>query len=526
MQYNKCIDWCMEVKNMRIIQKENQEFQVIAGLWSITCTIILILDFFFAHEKYGAKNVFYSAFVLAPIGLAVLGLLYILIKRISVYKGLPLIIGLVFLSFQILCVHEYYFVSGWDSRTMITKAVEDVNDYYIHYYLSRYPNNLLLSWLYAKVFSIVDSRGQSWIMGVEIILFVQCIISFATGLITFKLSETVSGNRSIAFFTYLVYLLLIGLSPWVSIAYSDSAALFFPALILLLYVNTTENPIKRFIKWGGIGALSWLGYHIKPTVMIPLIAIICIEINEALRRRNYIVFMKSVSMIFLGVLLSNMLILGVYSDFGCDIDPEQRFGIAHFFAMGLNEDRMGVYSQEDADYSMSFPTVKERDQADWNLAKERLTKMSTGDLLRLWKRKLLTGFHDGTFAWTREGNFFSSVREFNSKPSQILRSFYYPDGANYKIFTNFEQAIWLAVLLTSLGAALNVDKKSGVIMLTLLGLMLYLILFETRARYVYIFAPLFVLMCSCGLFSLMNLLRMKTHILEFFASTANGYKKT
>lgn len=497
---------------MRVKEKPKHEYKIIACLWGMACLLLLTLVFFCSHEKYAAKNTFYSPFILAPIGFAILCTLFFLSKRMRVYKGLPIIVGLVFLSFQILCVHEYYFVSGWDSRTMITigtKAVEDVNDIYIRSYLSRYPNNMPLSWLYAKAFSFVDSRGQSWILGMEVILFAQCIISFATGLITFKLSETVTENRSTAFFTYLVYLLLIGLSPWVSIAYSNSAALFFPALILWLYVSKTENTTMRVIKWIGVGALSWLGYHIKPTVLIPLIAILCIETRDMLRHRNYTKSLRSVLLIFLGVLISNLLILGVNSDFGCDLDPEQRFGIAHFFAMGMNEERMGVYSQEDVDYSMSFQTVRERDQADWNLAKDRLAKMSAGDLLRLWKKKLLTAFHDGTFAWTREGNFFLTVREFTSKPSQILRSFYYPEGTNYKIFTNFEQAIWLAVLLTSLGAALDGNKEGRAIMLTLLGLILYLILFETRARYVYIFVPLFLMLSSCGMLTIKKILCSK-----------------
>ena len=83
-------------------------------------------------------------------------------------------------------------------------------------YFSRYPNNLLLGWVFAQV------RGLFAALGLErfeygSLLILQCALNALTGALLVLLLRELGCSRSRLIFGYGVYVLLIGLSPWVSI---------------------------------------------------------------------------------------------------------------------------------------------------------------------------------------------------------------------------------------------------------------------------------------------------------------------
>ena len=478
------------------------EYRLTAWMWFLTCMLLLVLVFFFPHVKYASKVVFANPFLLAFLGLMSFGLLYLLLKGRTIHTGIPLIVGLLFLALQIWCVKNYYFITGWDSSDLLSVGILAPlgrTDAHLVDYFSCYPNNILLAVLYIKVFSFFYKCGKTWIAALEAILYIQCLISFAAGQVTFKVIEKITKERSTAFWGYLAYLALIGLSPWVAIPYSDSATLLFPILILWLYLAEPRRSAFKHLKWFAIGSLGIFGYSIKPTVMIPVIAVICIELHVFFKTRDYKAAARNAALFALGVLCTAFLVGRAVDTFPYETDPEKRIGLVHFFAMGLNDEQMGIWSEKDVAYSRSFETVKERDAAEWELAKERIADMKLPGLLLQGMRKLLTGFHNGTFAWAHGGKvFFVQMFDNDSLTAKITRSFYYKTGKNYQLFLDTEQAVWLSMLLLSLGAFLSKGRGTAAVELTLLGLVLYLLLFETRARYVYIFAPLFIVLAACG----------------------------
>ena len=84
--------------------------------------------------------------------------------------------------------------------------------------------------------------------------------------------------------------------------------------------------------------------------------------------------------------------------------------------------------------------------------------------------------------------------------SPLIRSIYHGNGRFNRLFLNFEHALWLAVFLLSGFAAMSgKGRKFSVPALALLGLVLYFMLFESRGRYVYIYAPIYILMAVLGL---------------------------
>ena len=128
--------------------------------------------------------------------------------------------------------------------------------------------------------------------------------------------------------------------------------------------------------------------------------------------------------------------------------------------------------------------------------------MGVSGLLGHECRKALVNFADGSFAWGEEGNFYHVIyEEKNDSLSPFLRSVYYQDGKLYQIQYWIRQICWLTVMLLILGNSLQKVKQDEmtVVMLGLIGLILFVQIFEARARYLYTMVPLFLLCASAGM---------------------------
>lgn len=101
-----------------------------------------------------------------------------------------------------------------------------------------------------------------------------------------------------------------------------------------------------------------------------------------------------------------------------------------------------------------------------------------------------------------EGGFFQEYYELgNPRIADLLKSYYYPEGSYYIIFITSVQAIWLTILMLLLFAILVMKKSEPVFLmgLALIGLTLFELLFEARARYLFAYIPIFICMASLSI---------------------------
>ena len=186
------------------------------------------------------------------------------------------------------------------------------------------------------------------------------------------------------------------------------------------------------------------------------------------------------------------------------MDAEKKFGMTHFFMMGLNEESGGTYSQEDVDFSGSFESTKERTSADFSRAIERVRVMGVNGCVKHICKKVLTAYHDGTFAWGMEGTwYFKIVENINQKMAPFLQSLFYTAGSRYEILKNLEQFVWIFTLLfTTLAGFFRENEESrdtiDTIKLSIVGLTMFQILFEVRARYLFLYVPFFCMLAAVG----------------------------
>lgn len=208
----------------------------------------------------------------------------------------------------------------------------------------------------------------------------------------------------------------------------------------------------------------------------------------------------------------------------------------HYLMMGMNTEYMGGYSGEDVEFAKSFLDDQEgRNEAELDEAIRRIREMGPAGLVKQMVKKTLTNYNDGTFSWGGEGQFYKEIPDHGTgKAAAFFKELYYNnsefEGRYYKAWSNAEHAVWLAVLFSSLFAGVlnikavqrvfsrqkdelsiknrekkhedyNEDNETGiaVIMLAVLGLTLFELLFEARARYLFIYVPLYILICTVSL---------------------------
>lgn len=259
--------------------------------------------------------------------------------------------------------------------------------------------------------------------------------------------------------------------------------------------------------------IGCIGYFLKPQCIIPVIAIACVEFAYFLKERNMpqpkprralrillLALLAAVAMVTLSKAL-----VWQYESADVRLDREESFGIAHFLMMGLNTDTDGSFSAEDADFSASFQTSAERSRADMERALERLKQMGFGGYLRHLYRKMIMTFHDGTFGWWGEGTFYTpAVESPNMTVSPVLKSLYYRDGTRHEFYKLTAQLAWMTVLFLTGAYGLLSAGKSGkfetdVLKLSIIGITLFLMLFESRARYLFMYIPYFCVLAAMGL---------------------------
>lgn len=429
-----------------------------------------------------------------------------------------LAVSLVFLVLQVLWVRSYYFQTGWDAGTVMKSAVilangESLQDY--NWYYSVYPNNLVLLLLYSN-----EIRLFRWLHIVPSfgIVLVQCLLSWASGLLLYGTTRNMLKDEKAAMAAWGLYVLLVGLSPWVSIPYSDSTALIFPIAILYLYTRQKQQKgWKKACLWGAIGLLTMLGYHIKPQVAIATIAICGIELWNGLFRlraclRNKSTWCGAASFMVAFCLAAALVNAGIET-LPLEINSEQTLDITHWWMMGMNDgETNGAFNQEDRDFSCSIPDRAERKQANIEEALRRIQKMGPSGFLNLMHCKVLTNYNDGTFCWGGEGGFYvEPLADQNLPWAPVAQKLYggtlteesLGEGSMFALFYKAEWVLWMSILMCgALGALLGLKKlrtQTAAAMLSILGLTLFEQLFEARARYLYSYTPVYILLAAVGL---------------------------
>lgn len=425
--------------------------------------------------------------------------------------------GLLFVV-QVFWVTRVYFYTSWDVGLMKWWVEEIVNGSSMAAVsadvgYSIYPNNLFLFYL----FCIIEKTGMFFSMSepYHLCIYISCLCvnlsCFLGNLIIRKMTDSgiVRGYYSI------VSTVLILFSPWIMIPYSDTYGMFFVMLGMwgLLCLE------KKYLKWVVVAFAAIIGYRVKPTCIFPLFAA---YITYGIQ---YMIFLKRHWKDLLALICSTlcfwcagMLIpVWIQHTYSFRLDPDLQFPYTHYMMMGLNQVTNGGYNHDDFSFTNGFPDFATRKQADKDEFIRRLKDLREQKMLAEFLRaKAVINFNDGSFAWNGEGSFFIDYVEHDNILADWFQETMVPpdvwgnEGKYYYLYRTIVQTLWLSILLGLLFAGMGIkERRKSMACLTIVvcGLMAFVMLFEARARYLYLYSPVFLILSLCGWESLFRWVR-------------------
>ncbi len=447
------------------------------------------------------------------------------------FTPVALALGAALFIVQLLVVGGAGFVTSWDVAVLtqvgdrLGEAGPDTA------YFSTYPNQLFLYGLFTKIAEVGAWAGvgsyTSLVVG-------GCVcVALSVVLASFVCRRLLGAHKALVF--QAIASLYLGLNGWILVPYSDAygilpctAALFFLAV-----------PRRWWVRWAGLVACCTLGYMIKPTSLAILGAAALVSLLprtiDAVRgvragTAGLAVCAAKAGKLACVCAVSLALATGVGTLIKGDYvqtTPGQARGVAHYLMMGVNPQSKGVYSAVDNELSNSIADPQERTKTQLGIWWERVRTAGPAGLAALLYEKNLSTYADGSFGWKKEthDDFFHEV----TGDSWAMREFYgvyeglADDGVSLTRGLPYYwlcQAAWLATLggcvlcmrrrsraasrpaggeATDGRERRHQDEVFAAMALALLILSAYLLVFECRARYLFIFSPYFLLMGMDGL---------------------------
>ncbi len=418
-------------------------------------------------------------------------------------------LSIVLFLFQLFYAVAIWFETGWDCRELVTAAQDmalngtPIGD---SHYFSIYPNNVFLTGIFAGIIKGVSMCGIP--AAYFPLIAIGCALVSATGYFFADCIRVLTARKSLMYLSWILYVILTGLSPWISIPYSDTYSIFFPTFCIWLYL--TKDDKNYLPTWFSITVAAFVGYFIKPTVLLTFIVLFFFQIvhgasirksvPKMVRYKHTIGFLLTV---LLGVTVAYAMKFGMEKITGFTPDENKHFTAAHYLMMGANYEYGGGYNQTDVNASASYATVAERNAGDIKEAARRIGEMFPFKLVKFASQKCLTNFNDGTYAWGNEGAFYWEYYERNDGFSKFVRSFIYHIGDRHDIWVAFCQAFWYVNLcfcaLLCLKGRRHKNYKETAILTLMLAIMCFLMVFEARARYLYLYSPIIYMCGALGL---------------------------
>ncbi len=491
----------------RFMKKEHSAvsvlFTFIAAFFGIIHIGISVLNLFFSKELplYAEHLFLYPNIVLLFSFILFGGCIYFLSRHAGLPRGVeshPAIwkwsMFVAFFVFQLVFTYNTYAYIGWDPGMLFGSAQQIIEGRFESVeYFSQYPNNILTLKYIVLIKRLSMAIGIPAISdGCYSLLVINCIINSVTGVLLYSLTKKLCGVRC-ALFGWFLYAVLIGTSAHLDVYYTDSIAILFPVLIAFLWICIDKT--YCFVLIGLLGAFS---IFLKPQACIILIAVFLIEsvklLSSQFRTRE-----SAVKLLFLligsvlGIIVGKLLSIN-----SLGLDPERSMGLAHYFMMGLHD--VGSYAGSDVDFSVSYATKAARNAANIQEAFRRIREYNFSSFANHVVKKALFNYHDGCFGNFTADFFWLNERVCTNRLSAFLTNLIRGGGRAHPIFEAVKQATWLFVICLSSILPFRhhtfdskTHEKTAGLMLSLIGIFLFLMLFEANARYLYIYSPIFII---------------------------------
>ncbi|KRN27288.1 integral membrane protein [Lactobacillus selangorensis] len=289
--------------------------------------------------------------------------------------------------------------------------------------------------------------------------------------------------------------------PMIVVPYTDMWVLPLVSAYLLCYL-VVRNPVSpvwlRILAGLGFGLFTAGAYILKPSAIVPVVAILIVTFWEALQTKPQRHQLLGGSLIFLGLAAmtsASFMVLNhqVTHEKYLWVNQSREIPAIHFASMGASG--QGGYNAKDALKMAELPNKQARVAYSKRMLIQRLRHMGPIGYAAFLYRKQRNDTADGTFAWIKEGHFIKkTTKPFGHGLARLYRNFVYLYGPNLGDFRYIAQLVWVVLLMIILFNWRAPDSIYRILRLGILGGFMYLLLFEGgRSRYLIQFLPLFLL---------------------------------
>lgn len=377
------------------------------------------------------------------------------------------------------------------------------------YYLSTYSNNIPIVYILGKLCKRAQEMPDYPYVAEFIWLQVNCAWFSIGGYFSCLLVKRLTRKLMPTVLACLLYLALVGISPWKMAPYTDTYGMIFPVMCIYFYLCFRDSE-KTAVKYPCLllSLLSgMLGGFIKPSLYLVVIAIVAVELARIPARGR-----KEWQFLCIEMLLVLLLLLGqreyknhIIDEIGLDFNGEIEADWQHYFMMGLNEENTGSYHSADTTVFGEFQFSKsDRQRACMERAVARLKERGVFGTVWFWMRKMTMTFNDGSFGWECEvwiDDYYQDLAS-NSAFTQWMRDIFWTNSRYTGRYNTFCQLAWIFCMTGFLGSCLykgEEREKYIIFSVVFLGIFLYQMLFEARARYLFTFLPLLIAISVCGM---------------------------
>jgi hypothetical protein len=497
-------------------------------IWLFACFLFSAIAFFiFINSNHYLKVAKFKLPIVFLFLFLVVTFIVILIHCLNNYKYTTVIIvwivGLFIL--QVIIAKFGHTRIGWDVFTIIEQANDLKEEWNL--YFAYFPNNRMLTYLLMLLFNLTKSLGITniWLVAIMAnILIIDITLIFVV-----LLSNKYYGKKG-AIISMVLSTFLFALHPNILVPYSDTFGMCFSVISIFCIERFKQEKTAMKYVWLFFASFSFIfGFYIKPVILIPLIAIIIVFFLKeriSLHRKLFLPSLACIAVITTSIFFADAIRSNAQT--AVFTNPEvyykeflktKEIPLHFYFAMGLNEQKSddgkylyGSYNADDYTIISAINGYEEKVVFSVKHAQYRLKNMGFLGYLQHSFHKFIWTNTDGTFLYGFEGSFHHDSPRSTEGISGFIHEFTYPTSYIYQnYYSNYLQAVWLLIIILCTIASYpkGNDDKALIETLSILGLMLFLVLFETRARYLFIFTPLYVILATKGLLRFFKFLEDK-----------------
>lgn len=510
----------------------------LSSLAYIVAIAVLLIGFSgsFAGNQGGLSATVFL-FVLPVISICILVVLYNFVPKITKRNYRIMLVIMVFLSLATSIMVLLSVIArniGWDPGYLFELAggyagVDGGSLHELKLYLTRYNNNVFLALVIILVTQIAN------LIHVEPYVLAGIINSallFVSTTLIMYVSHRLFGRRGVVV-SWALSLVMISASPWVATFYSDTLGLFLVAAIGTLLLELTRRGGRSYLWASALGLSVAVGFLIKPTVIILLVALAMsygiLVMVKSEKVATYLMRPLGVSLLLFILMIGGF----KYCIEGRIIDDQKaveamQLSADHFMAMGslrglppYTECKRGGYCTRmihDLATRQDLDTREERWEYHANLLKDSILTDFPVGYVGFALDKLSRSFGDGSFGVWTEG-MLEQEYLVKLRANELLREFFIHNGRYLGTSHLIWQSVWLAILTLSLIALISelmksvrYKKVSFLVLgfaIAIIGLACYQVIFESRARYIFLYLPLFIILATWGLSVLAGVLGNK-----------------